>query len=102
MLARDDFYRVAKNIGEFVQDLTVFGRAAIDKEDMQNELLSRVQESGLTLKEELDGDFICPVLGKCNIKNAFRDRAEAMRREYEAFDTMHRNDGSFSKSSYSL
>lgn len=102
MLARNDFYRVARNISEFVQDLTIFGRAAIDTEDMENELLNRVQESGLTLKEELDGYFIDPVLGKCNIRKAMKERQLAMENEYEAFDRMHRNDGTLVKSILSL
>jgi hypothetical protein len=40
-----------------------------------------------------EGDFIDPVYGKCNIKKALSDRANAVRSEYEAFDSMHRVDG---------
>lgn len=42
-----------------------------------------------------DGYFICPVLGLCNMRKALKERAEAIRREYEAFDNMHRADGTF-------
>lgn len=47
-------------------------------------------------------DFIDPVLGKSNIRRTLEDRAEAMRREYEAFDLMHRNDKSIDESSSEL
>ena len=102
MLAKKDYYRVAKNISEFVQDLTIFGRAAIDEEDMKNELLNRTQDNGLTLREELDGYFIDSVYDRCNIEKALSQRAEAIRREYEAFDIMYSSDGTFVKSVLSL
>lgn len=53
----------------------------------------RSQNNGLTNKEVEEGYFIDPVLGKCNVKKAMQQRAEAIRREYEAFDNMHRADG---------
>ena len=56
---------------------------------------------GLTDKEIEEGYFIDPVLGRCNIKKAMADRAEAIRREYEAFDNMHRNDGTFTVKRFS-
>lgn len=56
----------------------------------------------LTKKEIKEGYEIDPVLGKINVRKALKERSEAIRSEYEAFDLMHSADGTFSKSSYSL
>ena len=42
---------------------------------------------------ERAGDFLCPVLGKCNIQKAFQNRRKAEVDEYEAFNRMHTCNG---------
>jgi len=73
---------------------------------MEDEILregaERLVNGGLTDKEVEEGYFMDPVLGKCNIRKAMSERAEAIRREYEAFDIMHRNDGTLVKSKLRL
>ena len=75
------YYRIAETPEEFAQDLLVFGTAAIE-----------------IIKE--DGDFIDPIYGKCNIKKTLRDRD--IRSDYEAYDFMHKSDGTFNKCKRSL
>lgn len=45
----------------------------------------RIKYGGLTNQEIKDGFFIDIVLGKCNIKKAFKDKHEASRKESEEF-----------------
>lgn len=56
----------------------------------------------LTNEEIEDGYFIDPIYGMCNMKKALGDINEEIRREYEAFDLMHKCDGTFSKFNTSL
>lgn len=51
-------------------------------------------------KDKQEGYFIDPVYGKCNIKKALRDRD--IRSEYEAYDFMHKSDGTLNKCKRSL
>lgn len=53
----------------------------------------KIKNNGLTDEEISEGYFMDVVLGKCNIKKALQQRSEAIRSEYEAFDSIHRNDG---------
>jgi len=73
---------------------------------MEDEILregaERLLNDGLTDKEVEEGYSMDPVFGKINIKKAMQDKREAVRSEYEAFDNMHRADGTFVKSVLSL
>ena len=53
----------------------------------------KIKNNGLTDEEISEGYFMDVVLGKCNIKKALQQRSEAIRSEYEAYNTMHDNDG---------
>ena len=84
--------------------LSMAGATAMDpvEREMFSEDFQRFYNGGLTNKEIEDGYEMCPVLGKINVGKAMRERAEAVRREYEAFDNMHRADGIFVKSKLRL
>lgn len=53
--------------------------------------------TNLTQEEKDQGFFVDAVLGKCNIGKTLAERSDAIRKEYEAFSTMHINDGITSK-----
>lgn len=51
----------------------------------------------LTKEEKNEGYFMDPVLGRCNIQKAMKER-----RDYEAYEDMHLVDGIHNKSKLSL
>lgn len=57
--------------------------------------LTRAETDNSHHEEYLEraGDFLCPVLGRCNVKKTFQDRRKAEEDEYEAFNRMHTCDG---------
>jgi len=73
-----------------------------EEREMFSEEFQKFYNGGLTDKEVEEGYEMCPVFGKINLGKAMRERAEAARSEYEAFDNMHRADGVFSKSKLRL
>ena len=83
----------AKKDIEYWKDQMEFYPTKLSKESL--ELAERRLERK---EEELDKyDFVDPVLGRINIKQALEDRAKAIEDEYELFNRMHMYDGTLNK-----